>query len=168
MNNTFVIVDPQNDFIEGIFGSEYAKKVADAIAEFITTIPSNGHIIITKDIHLEDDPEFNLFTKHCIKDTKGSSIYSPIKKALNNFKGKKTIIEKSTFGTHIPIEDDNIFIRICGFCTDICVLCNSIYLKNDYPKNKVILIKGLCAGTTKEAHDKSLDLLKGIGIEVIA
>lgn len=66
------------------------------------------------------------------------------------------------------IEDKNIDIEICGFISDICVLHNAILLKSAcYDFAEITVDSTCCAGSTKENHQKTMDLLKIGHINVI-
>ena len=76
MSRYLVVVDMQNDFVEGVLGTEEARKIISSVVKKIKEFP--GRIIYTKDTH---GPDY-LFTQegrllpvpHCIADTYGGKL----------------------------------------------------------------------------------------------
>ena len=68
-----VVVDMQNDFIDGALGTAEAQAIVPNVVEKIQNF--DGDIIWTKDTHFEDYLDTQegkkLPVKHCIKDTHG-------------------------------------------------------------------------------------------------
>lgn len=170
--DVLIVVDIQNDFISGIFGTPEAQKIVPKIAKFIERF--NGLLEVTLDEHLNvpflPTIEENLLQKHCIIDSEGSRIHSDIENVLLDRQVWRT--SKRTFGTlnlclYDVLDDYDISnIYVCGLCTDICVLNNAIILRNKLPKHKIIVLSDLCAGTTPENHQKALDIMKMNCIEI--
>jgi len=175
-----VVVDMQNDFIDGVLGTKEAEAIVPGVAEKIKN--HDGIIIVTQDTHhdnyLETQEGRNLPIKHCIKDTEGWKLNSSVENAL---KGKEVItVEKITFGSeHLPevykaineklskngdkIEE----IEICGLCTDICVISNAMLTKAFLPEVPVVVDASCCAGVTPESHKNALEAMKVCQIKVI-
>jgi len=197
MKNVLVIIDAQNDFIDGALRNEAAIKVIPDIAEYINNF--TGTLIFTQDTH--DENYLNtlegqkLPIQHCIKNTTGwyindmlitIGVANKVGLANNNHteesiglpfkinrdaKKEVHIYEKETFGDikKLPFNNDlqnadNIYI--CGFCTDICVISNSLILRAFYPNKKIIVLKDFCAGTSKEAHEAALTVMKSCQIDI--
>ena len=125
-----------------------------------------GDIVATRDTHYHiEQYETNHLPLHCLEGTHGNELYEDLNKYLTCTQ------VKSSFGSLILLENiyrkiphiDNIYI--CGLCTDICVINNALILRNQYNKD-IIVLSDLCAGTTKENHQKALDLMKINLIEV--
>ena len=95
-----VVVDMQNDFIDGALGSVEAQKIVANAVENIKNF--EGKIFCTLDTHFEDylttQEGKKLPIEHCIKGTKGWTLNPDIAKAIS---GKGEIIEKPTFGSMI-------------------------------------------------------------------
>lgn len=175
--NILVVVDMQNDFITGVFGSKEAQKIVPKVINFVKQF--KGSIKCTLDTHFENEKTIEGITlpKHCIEGTEGRKYP---KELLDILKQKKAIgISKDTF---MPIEifqglvssimddygdiDEMHTLYVCGLVTDICVLNTALYLRNKFPYDKVIVLSDLCAGTTAENHQKALDILKNNLIEI--
>lgn len=177
MNKVLVIIDMQNDFIDGVLGSKEAKNVVPKVIEKLDK--HDGTVVFTRDTHGPDymhtQEGKNLPVKHCIEDTWGWSINEDIiQAAYRNFDEPKkfdiTIVDKGSFGYgHWDgiIEDDPDEIELVGVCTDICVISNAMILKAIYPEVPIIVDAACCAGVTPEAHKVALDAMKACQIKVI-
>ena len=181
-----IIVDMQNDFIDGALGTPEAQAIVPNVVNKMKKHKNTDTIILfTKDTHKKDyldTPEGKkLPIPHCIKGTPGWSIAKPI---ASEFKSdgymtysSDTVVNgrvlKSTFGSYdllkILDSDEVEFdeIELCGVCTDICVISNAIMIKNYFPDVKVIVDVSCCAGVTPEKHAAALEVMKSCQIDVI-
>lgn len=166
MGKTLIVVDMQNDFIDGALGTEQAQKIVEAVREKIMCYRREGNeIIFTRDTHGEDyldTPEGKkLPVKHCIKGSHGWQI----EKSLDT--GGCTVIDKPTFGwTHWQ---DHHFesVELVGLCTDICVVSNALMLKALFPEVPISVDASCCAGVTVQTHEAALATMKMCQIDVI-
>ena len=170
-----IVVDMQNDFIDGALGSKEARAIVENVRQKIINAKNSGvEILFTKDTHGEDymDTEEgkNLPVKHCIKGTDGWEISDRIRSedALSD----AYIFAKDTFGSgalykHLKTHYYNPVIEVVGLCTDICVLSNVVMAKTALPNAHVVVDAACCAGVTPESHDTALNAMKAIQIEVI-
>ena len=137
-----VVVDMQNDFINGSLGTKEAEKIVPNVIKKIKEFEENKDLIIyTKDTHYKDyltTPEgLKLPVEHCIKDTSGWEI--PIDVIRDN----KIVFEKETFGSVElmdylkTIEFEEIYF--VGLCTDICVVSNVLLTKANFPNKKIVV-----------------------------
>lgn len=166
-----IVVDMQNDFIDGALGTKEAEKIVANVKEKIDTYRSNNdEVIFTRDTHFDDYLETqegkNLPVKHCIKDTFGWQISSKLDVA------DSVIIDKSTFGSTKLIEyllskQDISEIQLVGLCTDICVISNAFLLKAALPEVLISVDSRCCAGVTPESHNRALESMKTCQIMVI-
>lgn len=166
-----VVVDMQNDFIDGALGTKEAEKIVANVKEKIDTYRSNNdEVIFTRDTHFEDYLETqegkNLPVKHCIKDTFGWQISSKLDVA------DSVVINKPTFGSTKLMEyllsKQNISeIQLVGLCTDICVISNAFLLKAALPEVLISVDSKCCAGVTPESHNRALESMKTCQITVI-
>ena len=71
-----IVVDMQNDFIDGALGTKEAVAILPAVKSKIENF--EGKVIFTRDTHEEDylstQEGRNLPVEHCIKDTEGWQI----------------------------------------------------------------------------------------------
>lgn len=142
MNKLLVVVDMQNDFINGSLGTTEARLIVKNVADKIRSW--KGTIIYTRDTHTEKYLSTRegkyLPVRHCIKGTPGWYFNQEIAKVLNaaNKIYPAYIADKGTFGsTEIPIWALNKgidYIELVGLCTDICVISNALLLKAYLPE----------------------------------
>lgn len=186
-----IVVDMQNDFIDGVLGSAEARSIIDNVKKKIQQYKENGDVVVyTADTHGDD----YLSTKegqklpipHCIQNTDGWKIHE----ALGVDYSKDLIISKYTFGvTNISdllasayyefMEDNPDFknggeahtaevdcIEFIGVCTDICVISNALIAASTF-KAPIVVDASCCAGTTPENHQAALKVLKSCLVDVI-
>lgn len=185
------VIDMQNDFIDGSLGSDDAK---DTVPNVIKLIYNWGNdkdnaIWYTYDTHYEDDTSTHtkyentlegkmLPVKHCIYNSpdwqineyvmdeivKRNSLYD---RAFhkNTFGSLDMIKEASMYLWENPESDDEI--HVCGLCTDICVVSTALLLRAKFPNLHIYVHENCCAGTSKEAHDAAIKVMKSCQIEVI-
>lgn len=89
MKKVLVVVDMQNDFIDGALGTKEAEKIVPYAVEKIRTARENGeHIICTMDTHrngyLQTSEGKNLPVEHCMIGTKGWRLHKDIVGALGD------------------------------------------------------------------------------------
>lgn len=84
------------------------------------------------------------------------------------------VVDKNTFGTFIwgsmsvnMSVDEDASIEICGVCTDICVVSNTLIMRAFRPNQKIKCHKDWCAGTSVAAHEAALKVMESCQIEVI-
>lgn len=79
-----IVIDYQNDFVNGSLGFESASKLEDKIIDLVDKKEKEGfEVVFTKDIHednyLDTVEGKNLPIPHCIKGSKGEQIYGKLK-----------------------------------------------------------------------------------------
>lgn len=170
MRKILVVVDMQNDFVDGALGSIEAQNIIENCVKKIQNY--SGEIFVTYDTHFDNYMETkegkNLPVKHCVKGTSGWELNESIKDSLKN--KKYTEIEKYTFGSlKLPelIGDGEKQIELIGLCTDICVVSNALVLKAAFPESEIIVDASCCAGVTKKLHMAALETMKSCQIKVI-
>lgn len=175
MNRYLIVVDMQNDFIDGALGTKEAQAIVENAANEIKNF--QGTVIFTRDTHLEnylDTQEGqNLPVPHCIKGTKGWDICS----SLENLRISRNSVtfDKPSFGSmelagymvkkneESPIEE----ILLIGLCTDICVISNALLLKAALPEVKISVKKSCCAGVSPESHEAALTAMASCQINIL-
>lgn len=165
MQNMLIVVDMQNDFIDGALGTAEAVAIVPKVVEKIKGFA--GRVLFTRDTHEEnymDTQEgHNLPVPHCIRNTKGWEIQEELE-ALR----KEAPIDKVTFGSAdlaMKLKEENEqdtiqSITLVGLCTDICVISNAMVLKAFLPEAEIIVDAACCAGVTPESHQRALDAMK--------
>ena len=169
MQKLLVVVDMQNDFIDGALGTKEAVAIVPNVKEKIENF--EGTVLYTRDTHFENymntQEGHNLPVPHCIKGTQGWEI-RPELDALR----KTEAIDKVTFGSKDLVDVlktiDNIEeITFVGLCTDICVISNVMVTKAFFPEIPVIVDAACCAGVSPETHKNALEAMKVCQIKII-
>ena len=157
---TLIVVDMQNDFVDGALGTKEAVEIVENVRNKIKEYCENGDkIIFTRDTHFDDylktNEGKNLPVKHCIKDSRGWQIVDELE--VSN----AIYIDKPTFGyTEWKKFDLGDEIELIGLCTDICVVSNALIIKALYPEASVAVDSNCCAGVTPETHEAALKTMK--------
>ncbi len=171
MKNILVVIDMQNDFIDGSLGTEEAKATVSPVLNLISE--DYDAYYATLDTHNENYMDTlegkKLPVKHCIKGTNGYEIQNEIKSALNQ--KNCHYIEKPTFGSIQLAEEITALkpdkITLCGLCTDICVISNALLLRAYNPNVTIEVVQDACAGVTKENHLAALKTMQSCQIDII-
>lgn len=176
--NVLIVVDMQNDFIDGALGTDEAVAIIPDVVEKIRGF--DGCVFFTRDTHgeeyLETQEGRKLPVKHCIKGTWGWEIRPEID-ALRECEA----VDKGTFGSielgRILIHKDEELkkfgesgiesVTLIGVCTDICVISNALYLKMVLPEIRIIVDSECCAGTSVNAHKNALEAMKICQVEIV-
>lgn len=151
-----VIVDPQNDFIDGSLavGLEQWNKAYLEIEKLICS-KEYSNFIITKDLHPAHHCSFKKqggkWPDHCVQGTKGCEIFTPLqdllKKLSINFhiinKGQSENVEE--YGINLLKDETNIEcieqVDITGLCFDYCVAECAKITASIYPHLKINILK---------------------------
>ena len=166
---TLIVVDMQNDFIDGVLGTPEAVAIVPNVKKKIEEYESRGDdIIFTLDTHHADYLNTNegkhLPVEHCIFDTHGWEIHPEIDNV------KHLYLEKGSFGYihwNTWLKDGMEEIELVGLCTDICVVSNALILKALYPEINITVDASCCAGVTPDSHKAALLTMKMCQINVI-
>lgn len=172
MKKLLVVVDMQNDFINGALGSAEAQKIVPAVkAKIEQAKKANETIIFTRDTHSENYLQTQegkyLPIEHCISGSKGHQVSTEL-----DTSGCE-VLDKTSFGSLklaeriSEISNDIDEIELCGLCTDICVVSNALILKARFPEVKVTVDANLCAGVTEESHKAALLTMKMCQVNVV-
>ena len=96
MQNILIVVDMQNDFIDGALGTKEAVSIVPNVKKKIEEF--QGKVIFTRDTHFENYMETqegkNLPVPHCIKGTEGWQIRAELESLRTT-----EAIDKVTFGS---------------------------------------------------------------------
>ena len=169
MSKVLVVVDMQNDFIDGALGTKEAVAIVPYVKEKIENF--EGVVLYTRDTHFEDymntQEGHNLPVPHCIKGTDGWQI-RPELEALRQTEA----IDKVTFGSKDLVDvlktiEDIEEITFVGLCTDICVISNVMVTKAFYPEIPLVVDAKCCAGVSVQTHLNALEAMKVCQVKVI-
>lgn len=166
MKRTLIVVDMQNDFIDGSLGTPEAVAIVGKVKQKINEYKERGdEVIFTRDTHGEDyldTPEGKkLPVVHCVKGTDGWQISDKLDATGCD------IIDKPSFGWTKWNERSFESIELVGLCTDICVVSNALILKAFFPDAEITVDASCCAGVTPVTHSAALATMKMCQINVI-
>ena len=185
MKKVLIVIDMQNDFIDGSLGTKEAQAIVPNVKNKIDEYYTLGYdVVFTRDTHQENymdtmEGKF-LPVKHCIENTDGWAITKELDTSVAS-----VIIDKPNFGyvdwvsylsdfdmmgtaeNYIINEERPESIEIVGLCTDICVVSNALILKAIYPETNITVDASCCAGVTPESHKAALTPMKMCQFNVI-
>ncbi len=172
MQNILMVIDMQNDFIDGALGTPEAVKIVPYVIEKIKNF--DGKVFFTRDTHFENYLQTqegkNLPVPHCIKGTDGRQIRKEI-----DFLRKTEPIDKVTFGSSdlpkLLLKENTLdpisSITFVGLCTDICVISNALITKAFLPETEIIVDAKGTAGVTPKSHQNALNAMKMCQIKIV-
>lgn len=174
MRKILIVIDMQNDFIDGALGTPEAAAIVENVKEKIRSYPKED-VFATRDSHTTDymytQEGKNLPVPHCIRGTDGWQIRPDIAELIF----PDHVIDKPTFGSttlarimetldeHSP---EGISIEVVGLCTDICVVSNALLLKAFMPEVPISCDAACCAGVTPQSHDAAIATMRACQIQI--
>ncbi len=173
MRSILVVIDMQNDFIDGALGTPEAQAIVPRVVEKMRGYePQN--IYLTRDTHYENYLETqegrNLPVEHCIQGTEGWQLRAEVAEAARG----ATVVDKPTFGSNrlagmlmVERAQEGLEIELVGLCTDICVVSNALLFKAAMPEAPITVDASCCAGVTPEKHRAALETMRSCQIRVI-
>lgn len=170
-----VVVDYQNDFIQGIFENPKAKAFDSEIAEMVKDFSKTGIVVVLRDVHFsnyEKTREAKIAPPHCIAGGWGSLVYGKTGDAIA-VNPLVRVIQKHSFGCpELPnmLEpflkyglDEIVFV---GIATDVSILANVIITQAHFQNIKITVKKDLCYSFNEKAHQDGLAAMKQFGINL--
>lgn len=183
MKRLLIVVDYQNDFVNGALGFPGAEELETPILEKIAAYRDNfDEIVFTLDTH---GPDYlhtlegqNLPVEHCIEGTHGHHVYGEVEPCIE---GATEVFCKPSFGSaelfewlHTaekaagemgkqPFES----IELVGLVSNICVVSNAVLAKAACPNVPVIVDARCTASHDAKLHEEVLDVMEGLQIQVI-
>ena len=174
MRKILVVVDMQNDFINGSLGTKEAEAIVDNVAAKIEEYKPED-VFYTMDTHQADylDTQEGKFlpVEHCIERSEGWKLNPKLDPLLS----MATMVTKPTFGSVrlgdliediYQEENGEIEIELIGLCTDICVVSNALLLKARFHEVPIKVDSSCCAGVTPEKHEAALETMRSCQIIV--
>lgn len=164
-----IVVDMQNDFIDGALGTKEAQAIVPYVRQRIEGF--RGKVFFTRDTHGEDymttQEGRNLPVPHCIRNTEGWQIRKELEELRTT-----AAIDKETFGARDLVkvlgEEEKLdSVTFLGLCTDICVISNVMLVKAFFPEVPVTVDAAGCAGVTPRSHATALDAMEAVQVKVI-
>ena len=178
-----IVVDMQNDFIDGTLGTPEAQAIVPNVVDKIK-YGNYDYIFITQDTHIYADyvksrEGRHLPIAHCVVGGKGWQIEKNVMSVITD-KDNYAIVDKENFAVDDWIwwfrdsfnckrweSGENFEIEIIGLCSDICVVANAFALQTEFPESEITVDASCCAGTTPEAHKAALTVMKSCHMNVI-
>ena len=173
MSKYLIVIDMQNDFIDGALGTKEAQAILPAVIDKVKNF--RGPVMFTRDTHEEDYLETQegkyLPVPHCIQGTEGWEIRPEIAEMLL----PDHIFDKPTFGSTAlaecmkeiyEAEKGEVTFTFVGLCTDICVVSNALLLKAYLPEARIAVDPSCCAGVTPEKHAAALTTMQSCQIQM--
>lgn len=164
-----IVVDMQNDFIDGALGTKEAQAIVPYVKQRIEGF--RGKVFFTRDTHGEDymttQEGRNLPVPHCIRNTEGWRIRRELEELRTT-----AAIDKETFGARDLVkvlgEEEKLdSVTFLGLCTDICVISDVMLVKAFFPEVPVTVDAAGCAGVTPRSHATALDAMEAVQVKVI-
>lgn len=171
MQDILIVVDMQNDFIDGALGTLEAQNIVPKVKKKIQNFP--GKVLFTRDTHekdyLDTQEGRNLPVPHCIRNTPGWQIHPDLETLR-----KESPIDKVTFGSRelgdilkaADREEPIQSVTLVGLCTDICVISNALLAKAFLPEAEIIVDASCCAGVTPKSHKTALEAMQSCQIRI--
>lgn len=172
MRDVLLVIDMQNDFIDGALGTLEAVAIVPAVKEKVKGF--EGTVLFTRDTHeanyMDTQEGRNLPVPHCIRGTDGWEI----RKELDELRTTEPI-DKVTFGSSelgpllqkMNNEEAISSIALIGLCTDICVISNAMIAKAFLPEVPVMVDAACCAGVSVKSHENALKAMAMCQIKVV-
>ena len=176
MKKVLIIVDYQNDFVDGVLGFEKAKTLETGIIRQAESVLNDGgHVFFTLDTHgsdyLDTREGKNLPVTHCIKNTPGHKLYGGLREiaARENCHA----VEKSCFGSNTLAAKIKAAvgtpdaIALCGVVTNMCVISNAVLLQTAFENTRIQILAPLCASFDDTLHCAALKVMRGLQMEIL-
>ncbi len=183
MKRLLIVVDYQNDFVDGALGFPGAELLDERIVAKIEEYRASGDLVsFTLDTHhknyLETQEGKKLPIPHCIEGTEGFELYGATALTLTD---ADEVFMKPTFGSAELFERLNkaqeiaaglgvepfASIELVGLVSNICVLSNAVIARTACPNVPIIVDAACTASSDPVLNEKALDVLEGIQIQVI-
>jgi len=175
MKKVLVVVDMQNDFVDGTLGTKEAVAIIPNVVKKINEFDGD-EIYVTYDTHFENYLNTlegqKLPIIHCIEGSYGHELNSEVKNALRN--KRYTDVTKAGFGSFSitrGLKDrypgEEMEFELVGLCTDVCVVSNALIIRAGYPNAKITVDASCCAGITPESHRAALITMNCCQVDII-
>ena len=182
MKRLLIVVDYQNDFVDGALGFEGAELLDERIARKIDAYRDAGDIVcFTLDTHhkdyLETQEGEKLPIPHCIEGTEGHGLYGEVSDRVHD---SDEVFLKPTFGSKALFERlakkqeiaDSLgaapyeSIELVGLVSSMCVLANAVIARTACPDTPIIVDAACTAAPDPAMNEKALDVLENLQIQV--
>lgn len=171
MQNILIVVDMQNDFIDGALGTKEAQAIVGKVAAKMRGF--EGRVICTRDTHGEDylgtQEGRKLPVRHCERGSQGWQLHPLIEAERRGEAVDKPVFGSAALGKMLEEENGREkieSIELVGLCTDICVISNALLLRAFLPETEIIVDASCCAGVSPESHRTALKAMKACQVRI--
>jgi nicotinamidase/pyrazinamidase len=179
MRKHLIIVDVQNDFVEGSLGVERGLNIIPNINK-LSNSGMFDTIVATQDWHPAGHCSFDIWPVHCVQNYWGSELHNDLDQSNINIifrkgmkidvdsysaffdnAGKETLLARY----YVPnLDNDEEFdneFYIVGIATDFCVKATALDCMKYFETEKVTVILDACASVTfKGEAEANTEMLK--------
>ena len=133
-NSALIVVDMQNDFINGALAVPNADTIIPIVNEYIKLFEKNNLMIVfTRDWHPENHCSFKenggIWPKHCVQNTFGAEFHKDLYMPTNKYIISKAFLpDLEAYSAFEKTELDDLLkknnidtVFVCGLATDYCV-----------------------------------------------
>ncbi len=172
MKKLLVVVDYQNDFVNGSLGFPGAEALEETICEKIRAYQKAGNdVVCTLDTHGEDYSEtqegHKLPIPHCLRGTQGWELYGKTAELLKDCRK----FEKPVFGSaglfEFLRETPYSSIELCGLVSNICVISNAVLARTAQPEAEIVVDAACTASNDPALNEAVLRVLEGLQVPVL-
>lgn len=175
MRKLLIVVDMQQDFVDGVLGTPEARAIVPKVVEKIKNW--DGDVWYTYDTHgatsYPETREGRRLPPHCIYGTSGHELAPEIEAVR---KPNDMIFHKNTFGSTTLADfiatkcfytnEGYDEIEFIGLCTDICVISNALLVHTRCHEVDIRVDASCCAGSTPENHKAALNVMRACQIDI--
>jgi nicotinamidase/pyrazinamidase len=190
MRNALLVVDLQNDFVEGgslpvAGGTQVVAHVARHVRHFRSEY---AFVVATRDMHedppdhFSDQPDFiKTWPKHGLRGTPGAALCTPISNLVRE-KIVQAVMDKGRHSAaysafeavdprgHLMIDvlkEQRIdHIDVCGLATDYCVLASALDARKHEFQVRVLVNQ--CGAVSPEGGQRAFEEMKAAGCQLMA
>lgn len=172
MKKLLLVVDYQQDFVDGALGFPGAEALDSLIVEKINTYRAAGDdVAFTMDTHAPDylhtQEGRKLPIPHCAAGTEGWELYGATAQAA---RAEDPRFSKPTFPSlelaNWLRERGYAQVELCGLVSYICVVSNAVMVKAALPEAEILVDARCIAGPDPRFHQAALDILSCIQVTV--
>lgn len=189
INKILVIVDMQNDFVDGSLGGENQKNTVSNVIDLTKqAIKEDWLILATLDTHTSSGYDKSregkrLNIEHCILGTEGHKLIPEISELVKDYHKFIEVPKIDSFGlsnvdrlrkgindtfNYIYLSNyDELEFHICGLVTNMCVLSTAVSLQNYFTRSEIYIHQDACASFDINLHREALDIMQGLQMNII-
>ncbi|AHI03577.1 amidase [Corynebacterium falsenii DSM 44353] len=186
MSKAVLVVDVQNDFVDGSLGTARGVEVARGISSFLSDadMGDNTYVVGTMDWHIDpkghfsDEPDYvDTWPVHCVANSHGAQVCSELDADLVQvwFRKGEYTAAYSGFEGHLEGANDTLEqwlrsrevekLTVVGIATDFCVRATVLdALKAGFD---VRVIERLCSAVTEQGGKSAIQEMEDAGAEIV-